>query len=55
MRVVTVGILRASDAIHVATALIVARDTSDLAFLTADRRQAAAAEAEGLTVVYVGE
>ena len=51
--------LRAADAIHIASAIevaAVARDSNGaFAFLTADRRQATAAEAEGLTVVYVGD
>ena len=47
--------LRASDAIHVATALIVraASDDDDVVFVSADRRQAAAAEANGLEVQLV--
>ena len=47
--------VRASDAVHVATALIILRDAPDVAFLTADRRQANAATAEGLTVIFVGD
>ena len=47
--------LRAADAIHVANALeLLALLSEPLIFLTADRRQADAAEAEGLTVEFVG-
>jgi predicted nucleic acid-binding protein len=44
--------VRTADAIHVATALWLAREATDVAveLWTADRRQAAAAQAEGLTV-----
>lgn len=47
--------LRASDAIHVATALMLsdAQPKLDLLFVTADRRQADAAEAEGLAVQFI--
>lgn len=47
--------LRAADAIHVATALtlLTAQPTLDLVFVTADRRQADAALAEGLAVQFV--
>lgn len=49
------GPLRALDAIHVATALTATSLTHEsLQFWTADRRQAAAAEAEGLEVVLPG-
>ena len=51
--------LRAADALHIASALEVdsaARSAGiEFAFLTADRQQANAAEAEGLTVIYVGD
>jgi predicted nucleic acid-binding protein len=47
--------LRAADAIHVANALeLVATLRQPLVFLTADRRQADAAGAEGLAVEFVG-
>jgi len=44
--------LRAADAIHVATAQMVGATVgvADLLFVTADRRQASAALAEGLAV-----
>jgi predicted nucleic acid-binding protein len=47
--------LRTADAIHVATALTVLRLQSniDLVFVTADRRQANTAEAEGLAVQFI--
>jgi predicted nucleic acid-binding protein len=50
-------ILRAADAIHLASALLVASALPQgvpLSFVTADRQQAAAAEAEGLEVILVG-
>jgi predicted nucleic acid-binding protein len=50
--------LRAYDAVHLASALLAAsvmRETAgELRFCTADRRQAAAAEAEGLDVELIG-
>ena len=50
--------LRAYDALHLATALVVARvegmEPRELPFFTADEDQARAAEAEGLTVKWVG-
>lgn len=47
--------LRAADAIHIATALtlLTVQPSLDLLFVTADRRQADAAEAEGLAVQFV--
>jgi predicted nucleic acid-binding protein len=44
--------LRAADAIHIATAISAQPpwDSPDFIFVTVDRRQASAAEAEGLTV-----
>lgn len=47
--------LRAADAIHIATALALhdAQPTLDLLFVTADRRQANTAEAEGLAVQFI--
>lgn len=47
--------LRAADAIHVATAFTIlsAQPTLDLLFVTADRRQADAALAEGLAVQFI--
>jgi uncharacterized protein len=51
-------LLRAADALQVATAVevssVLASAGLELTFVTADRRQARAAEAEGLPVVYVG-
>ena len=52
-RVARVHVLRGADAVHVATALVRMRmspDPDDVFFLTADRRQADAARAEGLEV-----
>ena len=47
--------LRAADAVHVANALELRVSIAEpLVFLTADRRQADAAEAEGLAVEFVG-
>ena len=57
-RVVAEFGVRTLDAIHVATALLIASTLEDddaLTFYTADRRQAAAATAAGLTVEYLGE
>lgn len=47
--------IRAIDSIHIATALEQARalDIESMAFWTADKRQARAAEAEGLSVTLV--
>jgi uncharacterized protein len=53
-RLVRAHPLKALDAIHVGSALLAARDAdSSFEFWTADRQQAAAAEAEGLAVELV--
>lgn len=43
------------DAIHLATALIARREGLEVPFVTADRRQAVAARAQHLEVVWIGE
>ena len=47
--------LRAGDALHVATALLLVESGAVVRFVTADRRQADAATAEGLKVIFAGD
>lgn len=49
-RVLTAGYVRGADCLHLATALYLAPDPSELTFLTLDERQRAVAQALGFSV-----